>query len=286
MRILTFDIEDWFHILDLPLVEDPATWDGYESRIEAGLQRILDLLEQEGTSATFFVLGWIAERYPHLVRRIAERGFEIGSHSYHHSLIYKMDPESFRRDLLRSTAVLSDLTGQAVRLYRAPGFSVTPACAWALEVMVESGIEVDCSLFAAPRRHGGFEELKASEPFRVDVGGSLLKELPMSFVEVLGKPVVYSGGGYFRLIPSFITQSLAQRQEYVMTYFHPRDFDPKQPRLPMGAFRKWQTYVGLSKARDKLQSLIRTVPFTDIKQAETQIDWDTTPIFSATPYLS
>lgn len=286
MHILTFDIEDWFHILDLPLVEDPETWDHYESRIEEGSQRILDLLEEEGVSATFFILGWVAERYPALVRRIADRGFEIGSHSYYHGLVYKMTPEGFIQDLTRSMAALSDVTGEPVRLYRAPGFSITPSCAWALEAMAENGIEIDCSLFGAPRRHGGFEELKASEPFRVKVGSALLKELPMSFTEIWGKPLVYSGGGYFRVIPSAVVKRFARQQGYVMSYFHPRDFDPRQPRLPMGRMRKWQTYAGLGGAFGKLRSLVRAQPFGDIKQAEVRIDWQATPIYSATRFLT
>lgn len=285
MRILTFDIEDWFHILDLPLVEDPETWDHYECRIEEGTQRILDLLEEEGLSATFFVLGWVAERYPLLVRRIADRGFEVGSHSYHHGLVYKMTPEGFIQDLTRSMATLSDVTGKPVRLYRAPGFSITPSCAWALEAMAEHGIEIDCSLYAAPRRHGGFEEIRASEPFRIEVGGALLKALPMSFAQISGKPLVYSGGGYFRVIPSAVINYFAGQQEYVMTYFHPRDdFDPGQPRLPMGRVRKWQTYANLGGALGKLRSLVRAQPFGDVRQAEAQIDWQATPVFKATRF--
>lgn len=279
MKILTFDIEDWFHILDLPLVEDPDTWGQYESRIEAGTQRLLDLLEQEHARATFFVLGWVAENYPKLVRSIAERGFEIGSHSYHHGLVYKMDRATFETDLTRSVRALADVTGKPVRLYRAPGFSITPSCAWALEAMAQNGIELDCSIFAPPRRHGGFPDIQMSGPFRIKTGETFLKELPMSFTTVLGRHLVFSGGGYFRLLPSRLVQTLTQRQDYVMTYFHPRDFDPEQPRLPMAPVRKWSTYVGLRNSFEKLKSLLRTQSFTDIQNANSFVDWNTTPIF-------
>lgn len=279
MKILTFDIEDWFHILDLPLVEDPDTWDHYESRIEAGTQRLLDLLEEENVSATFFIIGWVAERYPALVRMISDRGYEIGSHSYHHRLVYKMDRNSFSEDLNRSVTILQDVIGQPVRLYRAPGFSITPDCVWAFDALVQNGIEIDCSIFAAPRRHGGFPDIQASEPFQLRTGGTLLKELPMSFTSVLGKSLVYSGGGYFRLLPSHVINVIAQRQDYVMTYFHPRDFDPGQPRLPMSKFRTWQTYVGLNGALEKLRMLVRSHEFSDIRNAEHAISWEDTPIF-------
>ena len=282
MNILTFDIEDWFHILDLPIVENPSDWDAYESRVASGTNRLLDLLQGHDIKATFFILGWVAERYPKLVQKISARGFEIGSHSYDHRLVYRMDPANFSEDVRRSISVLSDITGKKVRKYRAPGFSITPDCVWAFDALLKNGIEMDCSLFLAKRRHGGFPDIKFSGPFRLKIGDATLKELPISFASVLGKPFIFSGGGYFRVLPKHMINYLIRRQQYVMTYFHPRDFDPSQPRLEMSRFRKWQTYVGLDSSFDKLKWLLELNEFKDIDEFDSQLDWDKTPILDYT----
>jgi len=155
-HILTFDIEEWFHLVGVKAMDDRSRWDDLEPTVEPLTDRILALLDDCETKATFFVLGWVAQRYPGLVRRIAERGHEVGSHSYWHYEVYKHTPGSFRADLRRSIGVIEDACGQRVRGYRAPSFSLTPGCEWAWDVMLELGIAYDASVFPVARAHGGY----------------------------------------------------------------------------------------------------------------------------------
>ena len=151
-HILTFDIEEWFHLVGVKAMDDRSAWDGLEPPVDA----ILTLLAEYDTKATFFVLGWVAERYPQLVRRIAGQGHEVASHSYWHYEVYKHTPGSFRADLERSISVIQDAAGVAVRGFRAPSFSLTPGCEWAWDIMLDLGITYDASVFPIPRAHGGY----------------------------------------------------------------------------------------------------------------------------------
>lgn len=278
MKILTFDIEDWFHLLDHESTASVESWHGYPSRVREGVDRLLDLLRERDTRATFFCLGWVAERYPDVIRAIDEAGFHIGTHSYAHQLAYQQSATDFREDLRRSIGILEEITGKRIDCYRAPGFSITAENLWVFEILIDEGIRVDCSLFAAERAHGGVPQLRVERPAVGDWNGTEIKVFPMNTRSILGKRLVYSGGGYFRLFPGFLLDKWLTQDDYVMTYFHPRDFDPDQPVLPdLGAVRRFKSYVGLGGARKKLDRILRNHQFIDLPEAMQQIDWSAAP---------
>jgi polysaccharide deacetylase family protein (PEP-CTERM system associated) len=278
VRILAFDVEDWFHILDNASTRTEKEWQAFPSRIHEATDRILKLLSDRQLAATFFCLGWVAERFPQIVKRIASLGHEVASHSHRHQLVYEQSPAELREDVVRSIAVLEDLTGHKVRAYRAPGFSATPENPWLFDVLHESGIEIDCSIFPARRAHGGFPGFPP-EPTWIELNGARLKEFPMNTTRLLGRDLVFSGGGYFRLLPYPVIRRLVDQSPYLMTYFHPRDFDPDQPVLEdLGPLRRFKSYVGLRSAYRKLEALLDDTDFVDLATADRQVDWDRAPV--------
>ena len=275
MNILTFDVEEWFHILDNNSTKTEVDWAKYPSRIHENMERIFQLLEETNQQATFFCLGWVARKHPDIIRAIANRGFEIATHSDLHQLAYQQSRSEFKNDLETSIKALEDITGKKIRAYRAPGFSIKQENKWVFEVLIENGIEVDCSVFPAKRSHGGFEQFGVAEPCWIDIDGYRLKEFPINTVNGLGKSLIFSGGGYFRLIPYPILQQLTKRSNYVMTYFHPRDFDANQPMIEeLSRLRKFKSYYGLSGCLDKLKELMTDFPFIDLATAEQLVNWD------------
>jgi peptidoglycan-N-acetylglucosamine deacetylase len=276
MNILTFDIEEWFHILDNDSTKTEADWAKYPSRIQENMERIFQLLAETNQQATFFCLGWVARKHPNIIREIADRGYEIATHSDLHQLAYEQNRTEFSNDLETSIKALEDVIGKKIRAYRAPGFSIKQENKWVFEVLVEHGIEIDCSIFPAKRSHGGFEQFGVAEPCWIDIDGMRLKEFPINTFNGLGKPLIFSGGGYFRLLPYTVLQQLTKQSDYMMTYFHPRDFDAHQPMIEeLSRLRKFKSYYGLSGCLDKLQELLTAFPFIDLATAEQQVDWQT-----------
>jgi polysaccharide deacetylase family protein (PEP-CTERM system associated) len=274
MNILTFDIEDWFHVLDNAPTRGVDDWARYPSRFEPVVDRLLTILDERNLKATFFCLGWMAEHHPHVIRRIHSQGHEIGTHSYAHQLAYEQTPEQFTHDFKCSLAVLEDATGEKVRAYRAPGFSLTSENRWVFDILVEHGIEVDCSVFPAGRAHGGFAEFGTCGPAIVETRSGQLKEFPINVWETFGLKLVFSGGGYFRLLPYSMIRALARRSPYLMTYFHPRDFDPDQPLIPgLNAIRRFKSYYGLRSAENKLERFLDEFEFIDLRTAVSRVDW-------------
>ena len=274
MKILTFDIEDWFHILDEDSTRSEKEWANYQSRMELNMNTIFELLETRNQSATFFCLGWVAEKYPEIVKEIDRRGYEIGSHSYAHQLIYEQSPQQFRSDLERSIKTIEDTVGRKVISYRAPGFSLKEGNEWVFDTLLEFGIKRDCSVFPAGRSHGGYPSFGAAEPTILNVGGEEIREFPMNVAAVLGRNFVFSGGGYFRLFPYWYVKYLTNRSSYVMTYFHPRDFDPEQPLINnLSLVRKFKSYYGLSGSLAKLEKLVTDFEFIDLEEADASVDW-------------
>jgi len=278
MNILTFDIEDWFHLLDIKCTATEAEWRNFKPRIHANVERLLDVTLRHGHKATFFCLGWVAEQYPEIIRQIDELGFEVASHSHLHQLVYQQTPDQFREDLKRSIHALEDITGKKIRSYRAPGFSFIRGNAWAVETLLEFGIERDSSIFPAERGHGGYENFGPAQPSVLDCRMGKLKEFPISLGRAFGKSIVFSGGGYFRLLPYWIIQRLTMQSDYVMTYFHPRDFDANQPMLDLPFHRRFKSYVGLKGAYRKLDQWLGENKFIDMETAGKLINWDTAPI--------
>ncbi|MDR0585263.1 MAG: polysaccharide deacetylase family protein [Treponema sp.] len=279
MNILTFDIEEWFHVLEHDSTKTANEWHHYESRIHGNMERIFEVLDDVKLKATFFCLGWIAEKYPKIVKEITARGYEVGTHTAMHQLIYEQGPGVFGKDIEYSIKTLEDIAGKKIRCFRAPGFSLREDNKWAFEVLTDLGIEIDSSIFPAQRAHGGFPSYKEPFPSILKYNGITLKELPINYASVFGKPVIYSGGGYFRLFPYPLIKYWTNKTAYVMTYFHPRDFDPGQPVIKDLSFmRKFKSYVGLSGAFNKFRKLINDFDFIDIAEADKMIDWGRVPV--------
>ncbi|GAB3994835.1 DUF3473 domain-containing protein [Spirosoma daeguense] len=274
MNILTFDIEEWFHILDNKSTKTEADWGQYETRIHRNMDLIFKLLDETNSRATFFCLGWVADKHPDVIRRIDAAGYEIATHSYAHQLAYEQTPAEFQSDLERSIKHLQDLTGKKVRSYRAPGFSIKAYNRWVFPILIEQGIEIDCSVFSARRAHGGDASLGMFEPGYLNVNGTLLKEFPINTQPILGQDLIFSGGGYFRLFPYSLIKQLTRQSNYVMTYFHPRDFDADQPMIPgLSRARQFKSYYGLKGCWPKLKQLLQEFPFVDLAEADHQVDW-------------
>lgn len=271
---LSFDIEDWFHIVEVKAVEDPDQWPRLSARsslVERYTDLILRICDEGKAKGTFFILGWIAERHPALVKRIADAGHELGTHSFWHRKVYELTPEVFREDIERSLhAIRAGAAGSAGRAadvpihgFRAPSFSITPGTEWAFDVLLDLGITYDASLFPAPRGHGGYACTQGPHVLRTP-GGREMPELPMSIASVgygpLRKRMCYCGGGYLRLLPlSRIEQGMAVEAaagRATVVYLHPRDFAPDCPKVRMPPHRYFKCYVGTASTEGKLRALL------------------------------
>lgn len=279
MNILTFDIEEWFHILDNNETKSITEWNKFDSRIQFGMDIIYDILDNSNCSATFFVVGWMAEKYPQIIREISDRGYEVASHTHLHQLAYEQKRKTFFNDVEKSIKTLEDCTGKNVTSFRAPGFSITKKNLWAFEDLHKLGIRKDSSVFPALRAHGGLPSYNSSIPSIIEYNGIKLKEFPVNTRQVLGKPLVFSGGGYFRLLPYKIIENWTLQSTYVMTYFHPRDFDAFQPIIPgLSLPRRFKSYVGIKNCKSKLERWLSDFDFIDLNQANQLINWDQAPI--------
>ena len=279
MKILTFDIEEWFHILDNDSTKTVREWSNYETRIHSNMDKIFDLLDKSNQKATFFVVGWIAEKYPEIVKNIDGYGHEIGSHTHMHQLMYEQKRYQVSEDLKKSINILESITGKKVKAFRAPGFSITEKNKWVFEVLVENGITYDSSIFPAGRAHGGFPSYTEAKPSIIEMDGQKIKEFPINTASILAKKWIYSGGGYFRLTPYNFIYHWTKSSDYIMTYFHPRDFDPDQPIIKeLSALRKFKSYVGLKNCMNKLEKWTSDFEFIDLKVADSLIDWNNTPV--------
>lgn len=278
MNILSFDVEESFHIMDNESTRTFHEWKRYECRIHPNMERIFSVLKKTGQKATFFCVGWIAERYPEIIRQIIDNGYEIGTHTRMHQLVYEQKPEEFRQDVDYSIKTLEDISGQKVLYFRAPGFSIREENKWAFEVMSKLGIEVDCSIFPCPRAHGGFPSYKKPEPSILRCQGITLKEFPVNYTALWGIPVTFSGGGYFRLFPYYLIKNWTTNSSYVMAYMHPRDFDADQPIIKeLSLFRKFKSYVGLKGSIIKLERWLTDFEFVDVGTALKTINWAEAP---------
>jgi len=275
MRILTFDLEEWFHLLDNESTKTEKEWSKYESRFPGNVDKILDLLQHHNLTATFFCLGWAARTYPQVLKKIDELGFEVASHSNRHQLAYDQNRSSFRHDLEESIKAIEDVIGKKPTAYRAPGFSFKTENKWVFEVLIECGFKIDCSIFPAKRAHGGFEQFGLAEPGFIEVNGLRIKEFPINLYSFWGKNIIFSGGGYFRLLPYWLIRRLMAKSDYVMTYFHPRDFDPDQPLIKdLPLIRKFKSYYGLKGALAKLNKMLEDFHFVDLQEADRLYDWE------------
>ncbi len=278
MNILTFDVEDWYNC---DFISRDYDWSKYEVRIHHGVDSILTELEDLDLKATFLCLGWIAEKHPDVVRKIYTQGHHIGCHSYQHELVSRTDRKDFISDTKKAKQLIEDCIGEKINTFRAPGFSISQKNLWAFEELVNLGFEIDCSIFPASHDYGGFKDYNISEPLVLKLpDGRELKEFPMTIHSILGKRIVFSGGGFFRFFPYIFIKHWALKKDYLMTYFHPRDFDPDQPILTsLPPIRKFKSYVGLKRSFKKFQKLLRDFDFISIQDADKIIDWSNSKKF-------
>jgi polysaccharide deacetylase family protein (PEP-CTERM system associated) len=260
INALSFDIEDWFHLVEIPAVGNPELWPTLSSIVERQTDLILELCATMKVRATFFVLGWVAKKYPQIARRIADSGHEVGTHSFWHRRVDQLTPDQFREDLRESIGLLEDQSGQKVAGFRAPSFSITPGTEWAFDVMREEGITYDASLFPAPRGHGGYPCKQEPHVFNRTPSGIGMPELPMSVMRVGPLKLAFSGGGYFRLLPLPLIDRgfgyMHNRGWPTVVYLHPRDFAPDCPRVPMPLHRRFKSYIGLQTTMWKLRTTL------------------------------
>lgn len=271
LNAFTVDVEDYYQVRAFSENVDPKTWDDYESRVVQNTHRILRMLDNHGVQATFFVLGWVADRHPRLVRDIQISGHEIGVHSFWHRCLFDMTPDEFREDLLHSIKVVEDATGEPVKSFRAPSFSITAESMWALDVLVECGIEFDSSIF--PVYHDTYGIPTAERfPHRIERNGGGLWEFPPSVYPLWKFNLPVAGGGYFRLYPSRLSLQWLQyindveKQPFVF-YVHPWELDPDQPRLPGSLRSRFRHYQNLRSTVPKLQRLLSSFQFGTLTQA-------------------
>jgi len=289
---LSFDIEEHFQVSAFESPMRRRHWDQFESRVERNTLKILDLLARREVRATFFILGWVAERYPGLVRHIANNGHEVASHGYAHELVTAQTPAAFREDVRKAKRILEDLIGQGVHGYRAPSFSITRDTMWALPILAEEGHTYDSSIFPVLHdRYGVPDANPYSNQLPTEAGS--LWEIPPSTVKILGMRVPIAGGGYFRLFPYPLLRQLLKKIEKtgrpLVMYLHPWELDPDQPRMQGSVFSKFRHYVNLHKTENRLVSLMGDFRFAPIREAiapigrichEHRASWATTPSFN------
>jgi polysaccharide deacetylase family protein (PEP-CTERM system associated) len=295
LNILTIDVEDYFQVHAFSKCIRYQDWETYESRVERNTERLLEILG--GVKATFFVLGWIAQRYPGLVRKIKEQGHEIASHGCDHQLVSSMSPDQFREDVRRSKSILEDIIGEAIIGYRAPNYSIGYHQLWALQILAEEGYRYDSSIypihhdtygipdaprfpFVIPFKGNGDSPLTASDCARKPYADSLI-EFPLSTVRIGNLNIPMAGGGYFRLFPYDVVRRglrrINRREERPFIFFlHPWEVDPEQPRI-RGALMKsrFRHYLNLRRTERRFEKLVRDFPFSSAKEV---IERDARPL--------
>jgi polysaccharide deacetylase family protein (PEP-CTERM system associated) len=268
VNAMTVDVEDYFQVSAFDDVVPRDQWLQHESRVVANTNRLLELFADAGVRGTFFVLGWVAQQHPDLVRRIAGAGHEVASHGYGHRLVYDLTRQEFTDDVRRSRDVLADITGRRPLGYRAPSFSVTARSLWALDVLLEEGFVYDASIF--PIHHDRYGIPTAPRHFHArELALGQLWECPSSTVRLGGTNLPVGGGGYFRLLPYAWTRWGMARinrreQQPAIFYLHPWEIDPDQPRLPTSRMTAFRHYCNLHKTEGRLTRLLRHFRFAPL----------------------
>lgn len=264
---LTVDVEDWYHVAAFAPYIERSRWESLQSRVKANTESLLDLFDEHGVRATFFVLGWVAERQPEVIRTILARGHEIGCHGYSHELVYRQTPEVFREETHRARCILEDITGEPVLGYRASTYSITRQSLWALDILLDEGFVYDSSIF--PVRHPQYGIPGAPRaPGRVATPlGRQIVEFPLSTTPLGKWAIPVAGGGYFRLLPYAVTRAALARinQREAMPfifYLHPWEIDLGQPRVKASAVARFRHYNNIARCARRLKSLLSDFSFT------------------------
>lgn len=279
------DLEEWWHICaaDTPY-NDPATWDSAPPFVVKDTEVLMRLLDETGARGTFLTVGWVAEKYPSLIKRLADAGHEIGCHTYYHRVVYEQTPEEFDADIAKCVKVLREVSGQPVTAFRAPGFSMKrEAFAYAYPILAKHGITVDVSIVPAARDHGGVEGF-TRDPFLLHIPihptfdirhPTSMRCWPVSVMDFMGRTTPFSGGGYLRLFPMSLVKA-GYRQNHAagrpgMAYIHPREIDPDQPRLKLPWKKYFKYYVGIKGCEEKLRQSLKAFKFTTIAEVLSQV---------------
>ena len=270
VHALTVDVEEYFHPNAMDAVVPTDRWDQLPSRVEGNTRRLLDLLAAHAARATFFVLGWVGERFPHLVRDIGDAGHEIACHGHAHRLAYRLGRDRFRADVRRAKSVLEDITGAPVNGFRAASFSIVPSTPWAIDALVDAGFAYDASIF--PIRHDlyGFPGFPRF-PVRLRAAKGEIVEIPASTVRLLGRNWPVAGGGYLRLLPLALTRAAIDRISTrdgapAIVYVHPWELDPEQPRLDGSPFTRFRQYANLRRTESRLGTLLGERSFAPLAE--------------------
>jgi polysaccharide deacetylase family protein (PEP-CTERM system associated) len=269
VNALTIDLEDWYQVSNLDPYLGREVWDRCPSRLEGTTYRLLALLKEAGVKATFFVLGWNAERHPSLVREIWRHGHEIALHGYHHALVYQQTPVQFAWEVARCRTLIEEITGERPTGYRAASFSVVRESLWALEVLREHGLRYDSSIF--PVRHSRYGIPGSPRfPYQIRLNGGAITELPVSTLSWGGRCIGFSGGAYFRLLPYWLVRLGIRRLNRIghpaVVYLHPWEIDPEQPRLRLPAALRLRCYGNLQHTEARLRRLLRQFAFAPARE--------------------
>jgi polysaccharide deacetylase family protein (PEP-CTERM system associated) len=261
INALTVDVEDYFHVHAFAGVVDPEDWGSYPSRVERNTYRLLELFAERDIKGTFFVLGWVAKRFPKLVVQIFTQGHQVGCHGFAHQVIYAGTPADFRRDLRMGKEAVQDALGARVRSYRAPSYSITAETLWALEILAEEGFEYDSSIFPVVHDNYGIPKAPRFPYLQCLDGGHYIKEFPPSTVRVFGVNCPVAGGGYLRIWPYQVTAWALHRineieRQPAMVYLHPWELDPDQPRIAAGWKSRFRHYQNLESTEAKCRRLV------------------------------
>jgi polysaccharide deacetylase family protein (PEP-CTERM system associated) len=264
---LSVDVEDYFHVTAFESVIDPDRWDDYPVRFQIGMDKILTILDRHEVKATFFFLGWIADRYPDAVADVASRGHEIGIHGYAHRLVYRQTPDEFAQDLERALAAVRTAYAGPILGYRAPTFSIRADTLWALEIIKAFGFRYDSSIL--PVRRGG-NGIAGAEDLPHEITDGLI-EFPLSTVKVLGRRLRVAGGGYLRLYPLVVTCKAIEwlnrsRAQPAIVYMHPWELDPGQPRVRTGFANTVRHRINLHRTEQRLEELCKRFDFAPVRR--------------------
>lgn len=264
LNALTVDLEDWYQGLQVPMDE----WSRYEDRVVPATERLLAILEESDVRATFFVLGFVAERHPEIIRRVAEGGHEIATHGYSHSLVYELDQEVFREELRRSLRLLEDVSGQRVLGHRAPFFSITRSSLWALDVLAQEGIRYDTSVFPVRNWRYGIEDAPRW-PYRPLPGNELI-EFPMSTWRMRNRNIPVTGGAYFRIYPYALSRRLLRATNAnghsAVFYLHPWELDSDHPRVALPRRIGLTHYFNLRGTERRFRRLLGDFSFAPMRE--------------------
>jgi len=276
LNALTIDLEDYYHVTAFDHIVDRRNWDKMETRIEGNCEKILSILNEHKMHATFFVLGWIAERYPILIRTIFNEGHEISSHGFNHRMVYHQSKDAFREDIMKTQSILEDITGIKIKGYRAPTFSINNKSLWALNILCEQGYKYDSSIFPIKHNRYGIPSAKRF-PHTIELNSkSNITEFPPSTISLCGSNIPIAGGGYLRLFPVKLIEWGMRKINYTekqpaIIYLHPWELDPEQPRIPASWPSRFRHYINLHSTEKKLRHLLNTFRFTTLRKLGSQL---------------